>query len=154
MGTVLAGGWAEPIFVKGERIEEHLPVLLLYVVLMVLLTIAPLLPLVGPLVRTRIQAYYDFGLLARRHDERFSGRWIESTGRDPLGSPDMSSLADLGTTTERIGSLPILPIPRVLLLETLTVALLPMVPLYFAHVPFHELVKKVFGKLLQPGGAE
>lgn len=145
---VLASEWGSQMYHQGLTVNEFLTPMFAFAGLAVLFTIAPLLPLIGPVVESRVRASYDLTLLARKHGSSFKRRWIDEGTEDPVGSPDMSSMADLGSVTQTVVSLPVLPFPRILVIEILAAALVPMAPLYLTGASVDQLVEHLIKNLV------
>ncbi len=151
ISAVMSAGLADEIMNHGSTLEERKYHVMLFVITVLLVIHAPMLAFTGKLLRCRFSGLLDIGALAWRHDRAFDEKWIKNRGGDDsaslLGSPDIQSLADMGTCYEHVNRM--LPIPfdvkafAVLVLA----ALLPMVPLLWAEVPMTEIFQKL-GELL------
>lgn len=138
---VLASEWGELMYRESLPAAHFITPMLVFVALAVVLALAPLVPLLGPVVESRVRSGYELSLLARLHGRSFNARWIQRDPGDPLGSPDMSSMADLGSVTQGVVSLPVIPFPRILVIEIVCAALAPMVPLFLSRMSVDMLVE-------------
>ena len=89
---------------------------------------APLLSLSGRLARCRFRALLDFGSLIRAHDRAFDEKWVKPGGQAKeslLGSPDVSSLADISHGFEEIDRMRLIPFDRKAAIVLIAAALIP-----------------------------
>jgi hypothetical protein len=119
---------------------------MIFVALAIAVVHTPLLAFSGRLGRCRFRALLDFGTLISYHDRAFDQKWIRSqdTNRESLlGSPEVSSLADIGTVFEHVERMRLIPWDRKALLVLITAALIPMIPLVGTAVPLTEILSKL-----------
>ena len=67
---------------------------------------------------------------------------------DPLGSPDMSSLADLSAAYDLVNSMQAVPVTKASVVPLVLAALVPLAGVALTRVPFREIVASVKGLLL------
>ena len=67
---------------------------------------------------------------------------------DPLGSPDMSSLADLSAAYELVSSMQTVPVTKASIVPLVLAALVPLVAVAMTRMPFKAIVDSVKGLLL------
>jgi hypothetical protein len=146
VSAVLSGSLAGEILFRGSSLDQLKYHVVVFVVLAIAILHAPLLAFAGRLGRCRLQGLLDFGALIRRHDRAFDERWIKVRGADRaslLGSPDASSLADLGAVYEHIDRMQLIPFDRKALLVLVSAALIPMIPLIGTALPLQEILSKL-----------
>ena len=88
----------------------------------------------------------DFGTLIWRHDRSFDEKWVsskETNQENLLGSPDVSSLADLGVVYEHLERMKIIPFDKKAVVVLLVAALIPMIPLVGTAIPLLEILSKL-----------
>lgn len=127
------------------------PLLIAYLVFVELATFGPLLVLVPLLARVRREGLRAYGILVQRHNQLFHNKWIVQRGaasESPLGSPDMSSLIDLGSSFDVVRNMRILPVGRTQFVQVALIACLPSLPLSFLVLPFSDVVKLLVGVLV------
>jgi len=101
--SVIAGEVANAIAHEGATLASLKFLMIGYGVLAVTILVLPLLVLVPALFKAKKRALIEYGALVTHHDQLFRARWIEGHGQSQgeiLGSPDASSLADLGTSVD------------------------------------------------------
>jgi hypothetical protein len=120
-----------------------------WILLMMAVFLLPLLVFMAPLYRVRETAMLEFGKLAQLHHKAFHERWIEQCG-DPgelLGSPDVSSVADLNACVQEAHNMQIIPLSLGCVLQTLVAAALPFLVVVATQVPLAEILKWFVGAI-------
>ena len=96
------------------------------------------------MVSARFEGIRDYGRLALVHARLFHRRWINPEIDDSiLGSPDISSLADLQSAFETLAWMRVVPFDARSVTAVVIGVIAPMVPLIVFEVPLDELVVKV-----------
>lgn len=95
----------------------------------------------------------DYGALVSRHNLAFEARWIGGPGdgvdgAEALGSPDVSSLADLAAGYELVTRIKAVPVSKASLAPLLLGALLPVVVVATTQVPFKQVLGALKALLL------
>ena len=111
---------------------------------------APLLAFAAQLEATKRKGLREYGTLAERYVREFDGKWLRlgAPPNEPLvGSADIQSLADLGSSFELVQSMRITLIARDAVLQIVAATLVPMVPLLLTMMPLEELAKKLLALL-------
>lgn len=123
-------------------------------VLMLGTFIGPLLVFAPPLIRFKIQALLEYGKLATAHNIEFDRRWIRSPEDAEglvgtlVGTPDISSLSDLGACYEAIKSMSAIPVSFPVLRQLFFAAGLPWLVIPLTQIPLLELLSMVSQALL------
>ena len=146
-GVVLGGGLLMDFGSTSERTDIQQEVAAFALVTLAM-TLGPLVCFWRKLLLCKQRGQRDYGLLASRHNRLFADRWLGGAGGDPLGDPSISSLADLGTSYERIEGMRPVPVGRLSLLAILAVCLIPAVPAVLGHVPLQEALKRIVKTVL------
>ena len=93
-----------------------------------------------------------YGALVSRHNLAFEQRWIESADgaaqAEALGSPDVSSLADLSAGYELVERMKPLPLAKAGVAPLLLAALLPIVVVAATQAPFKQILGALKGMML------
>jgi hypothetical protein len=117
-----------------------------YVVVSVLVLVAPLTLFAGLLLRTKHLGLEQYGTLATAYTGAFHRKWIQHINPESeslLGTGDIQSLADLGNSFEIVEKMKPLPIDLSTLLHLTIATLLPLVPLLLTVMPLKELLKLI-----------
>lgn len=149
-GALLAGRIANEIFYLNAKLPQFVVEIAILVGFLLLIVLGPLLVFAPQLSRIQRTARREYDALAHRYVREFDSKWLRG-GAAPdealLGSADIQSLADLGSSLDVIRTMQVAPITRrsVVTLTLATVA--PMAPLLLTMMPLEELVKRLFSVL-------
>jgi hypothetical protein len=141
--TVIAAEVANAIAYEGVTLSSLKFLMIAYGVLAITLLVIPLLVVVPILVKVKKKALFEFGALVTHHNQLFEAKWIHGhhqSGEEILGSPDASSLADLGSSFDVVQRMSYVPIDRPTLIGLAVAALLPMIPVVVFATPLNELI--------------
>lgn len=121
-------------------------------VLFVLVAFAlPLLAFTPMLLALRRQGLSDYGALVSHHNRAFEARWVGAARTDAVeavGSPDMSSLADLAAGYELVTRIKAVPLGKAGIAPLLLGAMLPIVVVAATQVPFKQILGAMKSMLL------
>lgn len=122
-----------------------------FVVLQLVLVLGPLCVFSSTLFALKRQGRREYGVLAARHSREFHAKWIQGqapAGEPLVGSPDISSLADLGNSYDVVREMRGVPFGRDTIVQVVVAALVPLLPLVLTVVPAEEILRKLFAMLL------
>lgn len=151
VGCVISAEVAFRISFEGmhlNALQSMAPLLVAYLVFVEFVTFGPLLIFLPLLVRTRMAALGSYGILVQHHNQLFHSKWIDGNtraGEEPLGSPDMSSLVDLGSSYLVIKQMQVVPVAANQLIRVALLSCLPGLPLMFLVLPFVKVLKLLVG---------
>lgn len=114
-----------------------------WVVLMMLIFLAPVLTFSSAMYRVREHAILEFGRLAQIHHLEFQKKWLVKR-QDPetiLGSEDPSSVADLNGAVQTALEMRVVPLDWTAIILLLCASLAPFIVILLAEVPLAELLK-------------
>ena len=123
------------------------------IVFLIVVFVLPLLAFTPVLLKLKKQGLSHYGALVSRHHQAFETKWIRDDGAssaaaaDPLGSPDMSSLADLSASYQIIQEMRPVPVTKQSIVPLVFAALLPFVAMAATQAPFKEILGTVKGLL-------
>ncbi len=132
VSAMYSGGLARQMIHGGYSLNDLKYHVFIFVGMAIAILHAPLLSLSGRLARCRFRALLDFGSLIRAHDRAFDEKWVKPGGQAKeslLGSPDVSSLADISHGFEEIDRMRFIPFDRKAAIVLIAAALIPMIPL-------------------------
>jgi hypothetical protein len=100
IASVYACVLGEKILYGGAPLSSFILNIAIFIGVILVAFLAPLLIFTPKLTAAKRKGLLEYGALTARHNKRFYKRWMGSdqTDQDLLGSPDMSSLADLGAS--------------------------------------------------------
>jgi hypothetical protein len=147
--AVVGATWGYRIAVDEVDLKSFAPNVILLVAVALGLSLGPLLFFSRVLWSARIDALREYSALGRRYSRLFHQKWIvQANDESLLGSSDISGLADLGTSYERVERMRIVPFgPRPAIL-IIVAALAPMLPILVIKVPLPELTASISRALL------
>lgn len=142
-GALLAGFIANRVLYDGQKLLSFKTEAVGLVVLAVLVVLGPLIMFTPQLERTRWAGSGRFGALANRYAFGFEEKWLQGSAPESkslLGTPDLQSLADLGTSYSVVEEMRIIPfgLRQVGQLAAATAA--PLLPLVFTRISFDEFL--------------
>jgi hypothetical protein len=150
-GAVLSSSYAEQILYAGLPPAAVAVPATAVVIGGTLLLIAPLVFFSRKLIEAKQRALLEYGTLAATYTRAFAAKWLPT---DPppdepiLGTPDLQSLADLGTSFGMIRDMTIIPIARFQILLIAGAAALPFLPLVLLAFPLDQLILDTLKKVL------
>lgn len=141
--AVLSASYAEQMLYAGVPPSAFAVSSTGVVVGSTLLLTLPLVVFAPKLIDVRQRALLEYGTLAAHYTRAFAAKWLPT---DPppdepmLGTPDLQSLADLGSSFDLIRQMTIVPIAKSQLLLIAATAALPFAPLVLLAFPLDQLI--------------
>ncbi len=140
----VTGVLANDIVYDKIPLQNFVPAIVTYAVVILIIFAGPLMVFSGVLRRLKRHGLHQYGTLATTYTSSFHKKWIggENSDHEPLlGAADIQSLADLGNSFSFIDKMKPIPIDPLDLLHLLVASLLPMTPLLLTVMPFGDLLK-------------
>jgi hypothetical protein len=150
VSAVLSGSLAYEIVHRGSSLNILKYHIMVFVVLAIVTLHAPLLLFTGRLARCRFRGLLDFGSLIGDHDRAFDEKWLKSPSANDsslLGSPDVSTLANVAQVYEHVDRMQLLPFDKKALIVLVAAALIPMIPLLGTVTGLTEILS-MLGKFM------
>lgn len=150
-GAIVAGNLANRIFYLGGSLPDFKVEVALMVVFLLCVVFGPLLAFAPQLAAAKRTGKREYGTLAQRYVRAFDAKWLRggAPANEPLlGSADIQSLSDLGSSYEVVQSMRTTPVSKEALLRLAAAVLVPIVPLVLTMMPWEELLKKLLGIIL------
>jgi hypothetical protein len=149
-GVLLSGMIASRIWFDGRSALEFRGEIVVLVIVMVAMILGPLLFFTAAMAQARRAGLRRYGAFASAFVHEFDRKWIDGAApTEPVvGSPDVSSLADLGGSVAVVREMKVVPVERWTVLQLVAATALPFLPLVFTVLPLTELVNRVFQALL------
>jgi hypothetical protein len=101
-------------------------------------------PVLSALKRDGLRRY---SVLVTTHNLAFEAKWIDDAHRSPneqpLGSPDVSSLADLAASYDMIKNIRPLPVTKETLIPLVLAAVLPFIGVALTQAPLKQIMGEV-----------
>ena len=149
-GVMLVGDLANRIFYLGATLPDFKVVITVVVVFVLCLFLGPLLVFAPLLDQAKRAGLREYGAFAHRYVREFDAKWLR--GGAPaderlVGSSDIQSLADMGSSLEVVQTMRIAPITKEAILTLAAATLAPILPLVLTMMPLKELLDKLLGVL-------
>jgi hypothetical protein len=130
---------------RGEDLRSFQAPAAVFVVLCAILLMGPVLGFVGPLVRARRRAIFDYGRLGQSYVGQFDQKWVRGDGRGEtlLGTADIQSLADIANSMKVVREMSILPFERRHLILFAACIGLPVIPPLLLVMPLRDILLRV-----------
>lgn len=141
---VVAAAAANRILYEGVSLKSYQSAIIGFLVVSIVLGLAPLLTFARSLVITKWRGILHYGRFASNYVRAFERKWVDpdaKPGEPMLGTADIQSLADLGSSFERLDRMRAFPIDRRTVIAFAAAAALPMLPLLLTEMPLREIVK-------------
>jgi hypothetical protein len=151
VSAVVSSRLAHDVIYHDVSLQSLQAVLVGFVVLVVVICIAPLFALVGPLAAAKRRALLEYGALVGQHGRLVRQRWIlgETLADDALlQAQEIGPVADTVALYDAVVRMKPLPFGKSTLLGIAVPTLIPIVALLSTQVPIKEVLKKIVGALL------
>jgi hypothetical protein len=149
-GALLAGLLANRIFYLDASLTQFKAEIAVVAGSVLVFFLGPLLVFTPQLAEAKRKGLREYGTLAERYVREFDAKWLRGNppATEPLlGSADIQSLADLGSSYEVVRTMRFSLISRDAILRLGAATLVPIVPLMLSMMPLEELFKLLFGIL-------
>jgi hypothetical protein len=154
VSLVIAATVLKQVVYAGASLMSFKFALLGMIVFLIVAFVFPLFAFTPVLLKLKKQGLSHYGALVSRHHQAFEAKWIHGDGAsgaaaaDPLGSPDVSSLADLSASYQIIQEMRPIPVTKQSIVPLVLAALLPFVVVAATRAPFKEILGTIKGLLL------
>lgn len=142
VSTVVAAHIGSLIMFRSASLVNFKGLIGTFVVITVVLFLAPLLVFTPHLLRTKRNTHLAYGALALKYTQAFGDKWFEKPEVDTdqlMGTPDIQSLSDLSNSFEVVEKMRIFLFSRNLIIPLTVAAVLPMLPLLGSVFPLTEI---------------
>jgi hypothetical protein len=144
--VVIAANWAHQVLYHDLPVETLRVPAVAFLVVTLLLFLAPLAVFAGALARAKVQAGLEYGALVGRHGDLVRKRWIlqQPVAHDEvLNAPELGPVADTVSLFEAVKRMRWAPIGRQALGAILLPAALPLVAVFALRIPVQEILMKL-----------
>jgi hypothetical protein len=149
--AVVASRLAHDVMYHDVSLLSLKVVLVGFVLMVVVICVAPLLALVRPLAAAKRRGLLEYGALVGDHGRLVRRRWIlrEAPQDDALlHAPEIGPVADTLALYQAVGRMKPVPFGKSTLLGIAVPTLIPILVLLSTQVPIKEILKKIVGALL------
>jgi hypothetical protein len=153
ISTVVAATVLKSVVYAGTSLMSFKFALLGLVVFLVVAFVVPLMVFSPVLVALKRQGLRHYGALVSRHNLAFEAKWIggqdgQATQEHALGSPDMSSLADIVAAYQLVNDMRAVPVTKQSIVPLLLAAGAPLALVAATQAPFQQVLGALKGLLL------
>ena len=151
LSAILVGDYAEHLQYAGADARSLLLRVVLAIIASTFLLIAPLLVFIPRLLAAKQRGLLEYGELATTYTRAFDAKWLRGANpaNEPLlGTADVQSLADLGSSYDVIRQMKVVPMSRSQVLFLAAAAAVPAMPLVNYVMPFDEMMMRGIQTLL------
>jgi len=144
LGCTFAGRMANSLVFEGAKIESFKFLMAGFVAMSLIVSLAPLAVVAPKLMILRWKGLLEYGKLANNYTQAFDRKWVHRLGENSeplLGTSDIQSLADMGNSFAFVDAMRIAPISKILILQLVAQAALPLIPVILIATPMPELVR-------------
>lgn len=150
-GALLSGWIADRVFHDGNSALDFQVQATVLITCIVTAILAPLCVFTSPISAAKRRGRREYGLLAAQYSQAFERKWIH--GERPLdepmlGSPDMGSLADLGSSYTVVQQTRLVPFGVKHITNVAIITAAPLLPLAFTILPLRSLIAQSLKILL------
>jgi hypothetical protein len=150
LSATTAGVLGNEIVFGGVPLTSYKFAIAGYVVVVLLVFLGPLLMFLPQLMQAKVESEHDYSTFAVMHNRMFDGKWVQGDnpeGESVLGTPDISSLADLGNAYEVLDRMRPVPFDPTDAPALALASLIPYAPLLLTVMPIGQLLE-LAGKVL------
>ena len=153
LSTVVAATVLKAVVFQGASLMSFKFALLGLVLFLVVAFVLPLLAFTPVLLKLKKEGLSRYGALVSRHHLAFEEKWLTGepgagASADPLGSPDISSLADLSASYELIQNIRLIPVTKASIVPLIVSALLPLAVVAATQAPIKQILGAIKGLVL------
>jgi len=146
--AALAAGWVDVMRHAHLPLSAFYPMALTYAFIAALLALLPTCVFTAVLYRVRKEGMASFGAFSHRFVQAFEERWHDASGKDALGAPDISSLADLGGSYVALTEMRVIPWTGRLVHTVVLGSILPMVPVVCLELGIPAIIQRLWKMML------
>jgi hypothetical protein len=143
IAAVLASSWGHDVVYHDVSVLSLRGPMIAFVIVVVVLFLAPYLVFAGPLLKAKRQALLDYGALVGRHGWLVRRRWVSGdTVEDDaiLAAPELGPVADTLALYDSVARMRPLPLGLPAVLAIVAPAVIPMIPVLAIEIPIKQLL--------------
>jgi hypothetical protein len=147
-GAMVSSQIANRIFFLGAKLPEFEGEIAAVAIFLLCLIFGPLLVFVPQLSQVKRTGMREYGTLAEAYVRAFDTKWLrsaKSNAEELVGSTDIQSLADLGSSLDMVRSMRMVLVTRDSIVQLGVALILPLLPLGLTVMPLKELLRYLAG---------
>lgn len=145
-GALMASVLANHIFYQQAQLTDYKLEIVALVVFLQLLVLGPLLVFAPQLAQAKRAGKLEYGLLLMRHNREFEEKYLRAADAERetlLGSQDVSSLADMGSSYSVVQEMRGVPVNRDAMIFLAAATVAPLLPLALTMMSLEDLLRKL-----------
>jgi hypothetical protein len=148
--ALLSGAIGERIWHANGKLPEFMVAIISLMFFLMLLVLLPQIFFMMQMIRAKRKEKHQYSIQANYYVNEFRQKWLtdEKPKEEFLGSSDIQSLADLGSSFSSIGEMRFVPFNKRIVLLLGIYIILPLLPLTLTMYPLNEVVKQLLQLLL------
>jgi len=150
ISAVIGATWRAQVLEGAANLGSYkMPVALLAVIIL-LIFFLPLLLFTPKLMREKKEGSLKYRSLQHLHSLQFRRKWMYGRNEHVeklLGTPDVTSLADMSTSFKNVEDMIVFPFKKKVAIGLLVGLAVPMMPALTAKIPVRELLKSLLEAL-------
>jgi hypothetical protein len=147
LSTVVAATVLKHVMYSGAELMSFKYALIGLIAFLAIAFVVPLTAFVPVLSALKRDGLRRYSVLVTTHNLAFEAKWIDDAHRSPneqpLGSPDVSSLADLAASYDMIKNIRPLPVTKETLIPLVLAAVLPFIGVALTQAPLKQIMGEV-----------
>lgn len=144
LGAVIASQALQEILYAGADIDKITGVAVTWVMLVLLVFVGPLTAFLSPLARLKERAIVEYGEMLTRFNRQVEAQFAaDDEASRPLDPVMISAAADIAAALDTIYGMRVIPVRLWSLGPLVAAAILPMLAVLAAQVPFPELLRMI-----------
>src|SRR5262245_23708059 len=148
--ALLSGAIGERIWQGHETLPKFTLVIASLMFFLIMLVLLPQLFFLMQMVKAKRKGNLEYSVQAKNYVTEFRPKWLEGDvpKEEFLGSSDIQSLADLGSSFSSLVEMRFMPFNKRIILMLGIYIILPLLPLALTMYPLSEVVKQLLHLLL------
>lgn len=146
LSAVTASHWAHQVMYHDLQVQSLRVPAVVFLVVMLVVFLAPLLVFVGPLTAAKKRGKLEYGSLVGEHGDLVRKRWIlheRISDDEVLHAPEIGSVADTVSLYQAVERMRPVAIGKGALIAIALPALLPLIAVFAIKVPLQEILMKL-----------
>lgn len=149
--AVTSSFWAHQVLYHGVSLQSLRMPMAAFLVLVLVVFLAPLIVFVKPLGVARKQALLEYGMLVAKHGRLVKRRWIlneEVNDEGLLSAPEIGPVADTLALYEAVQKMRLLPVGKASITSIALPAVLPLLAVLSIRIPLASILQGLLKALM------
>ena len=146
LSAVTSSSWAHQVLYHGVSLQSLRMPMVAFLVLVVVVFLAPLIVFVKPLSAAKKQALLEYGMLVTKHGRLVKRRWIlseEVNDGGLLSAPEIGPVADTLALYEAVQKMRLLPVGKASIAAIVLPAVVPVLGVLSIRIPLTSILQEL-----------